>query len=287
MSVELSIVIPTYNGAPLIEDLLRSLQKSVPDTPHFEIIINDDPSSSDNLQSVVDRYRNDSFDIIYARSNTARGVGRNRGAELANAPILLHLDSDMQVSPTLIRECVKRMDEGADALIIPEESFGTTFWAKCRWLEKRIYDGLDEIEALRCVRRDVYERIGGHNEAMIFAEDKDLDLRVRATGARVERTSAHLRHNEGAPTLRSIMQKKRGYAATSVTFASEHQQMHDWQVSPIHRVLVLFRKPKLVVRHPLLFTGILMVGACELVALRTGKTAAVNESRIAAEPRHH
>lgn len=265
----ISIVVPTYNRAEGIDALLASIERHS-DGVNVEVIVNDDKRTNDATPDVIDRHIANGLDVRYLQENTSRSRARTVATEYAHAPIVLHLDSDMEVTAELLRECVDLISEGNDALVIPEESFGTNFWAKCRGLEKNIYDGVAFIESARCFRKDLYEKVGGHTPDLVFSEDKDLDLRVRATGARVGRTKAALLHNEGAPTLMSILKKKGAYAGDAARYSELHPDHLSLQVSITNRLRVLFGKPKLIVRHPCQFIGLIVIGAAEFVGYKLG-----------------
>lgn len=254
LSPMLSVVVPTYNSAPLLRDLLTSLLAS--ESPDFEVVVNDDPRSADDTAAVVDDFRARGLAITYLTENVSMAQGRKRGAAVARGGVLLHLDSDMKVTPGLLGECVDRLTEEHDALVIPEESFGTTFWARCKWLEKRCYAGVEQIESLRCVRREVYVTLGGHDERMVFSEDKDFDLRVRDAGYRIGRTRNHLRHNEGELRLAATLRKKLGYSGTAAVFAQAHPEAFRWQTNIFHRLRLYLRNWRYLRTHPLLYGGL-------------------------------
>ncbi|BFU44724.1 glycosyltransferase family 2 protein [Krasilnikovia sp. MM14-A1004] len=255
-----SVIVPAYNSAPLLRDFLGACQTSA--YREFEVIINDDLRSTDGTRALVDQFRADGLDVTYLQENRSMAQGRKRGAAEARGSILLHLDSDMKVTPGLIGECVELLDR-YDALVIPEESFGTTFWARCKWLEKKIYDGVEQIESLRCVRREVYDKLGGHDERMVFSEDKDFDLRVREAGYRVGRTRNFLYHNEGELRLQKTMRKKLGYSGTADLFASEHPEAFRWQTNIFHRFGLYLRNYRYGFTHPLLYGGLWVMKAGE------------------------
>ncbi|OJF09365.1 hypothetical protein BG844_38015 [Couchioplanes caeruleus subsp. caeruleus] len=249
-----SVIVPAYNSEPLLRDFLASCQTSR--YRDFEVIINDDLRSTDGTEALVERFRADGLDVTYLRENRSLAQGRKRGAAEARGSILLHLDSDMKVTPTLIGECADLISEGYDALVIPEESFGTTFWARCKWLEKKIYDGVEQIESLRCVPRDIYDKLGGHDERMVFSEDKDFDLRVRKAGYKIGRTRSFLYHNEGDLRLYRTMRKKLGYSATADLFATEHPEAFRWQTNIFNRFGLYLRNFPYAFSHPLLYGGL-------------------------------
>ncbi|GIE75462.1 hypothetical protein Aph02nite_14120 [Actinoplanes philippinensis] len=257
----LSVIVPAYNSAALLREFLGSFLAS--DFRDFEIVVNDDVRSSDDTPQVVKEHRARGLAVRYLRENRSMAQGRRRGAAEATGDILLHLDTDMTVTPGLLGECAELLAERYDALVIPEESFGTTFWARCKWLEKKCYDGVEQIESLRCLRRDVYEKLGGHDERMIFSEDKDLDLRVRAAGCRVGRTRGFLFHNEGPLRLSKTLRKKLGYVGTADVFAQEHPEAFRWQINILHRFALYLRNIRYLRTHPLLYLGMWLMKISE------------------------
>ncbi|MEV4706336.1 glycosyltransferase [Actinoplanes sp. NPDC049316] len=249
-----SVIVPAYNSATLLRDFLGACRAS--EYRDFEVVINDDLRSADGTEALVEEFRAGGLDVTYLRENRSMAQGRKRGAAEARGSILLHLDSDMTVTAGLIGECAELITGGYDALVIPEEAFGTTFWARCKWLEKKIYDGVEQIESLRCVRRDVYDKLGGHDERMVFSEDKDFDLRVREAGYRIGRTRAFLYHNEGDLRLGRTMRKKLGYSGTADLFAEAHPEAFRWQTNIFHRFGLYLRSSRYVFSHPLLYGGL-------------------------------
>jgi arabinofuranan 3-O-arabinosyltransferase len=249
----ISVVVPAYNSAHLLRDFLGSFLTSV--YRDFEIIVNDDVRSTDDTRQVTEEFRARGLAVRYLRENRSMAQGRTRGAVEARGSVLLHLDTDMTITPDLLGECAELLTAGFDAVVIPEESVGTTFWARCKWLEKKCYDGVEQIESLRGVRRTVYETIGGHDSRMVFSEDKDLDLRIRKAGYRVGRTRNHLWHNEGELRLAKTLRKKLRYADTAGVFAERHPAEFRWQVNILHRFALYLRNGRYLLTHPLLYGG--------------------------------
>lgn len=271
-----SIIVPTYNSADNIELFLGALRQSK--FQDFEVIINDDARTNDSTAKIIESF--DDLTIIYKQENTMMAQARKKGAEYATGRIIINLDSDMRVTPKLLDECVRKIDNGYDALIIPEESVGTTFWAQCKWLEKKMYEGIDEIESLRVVKTDIYRKLGGHDEHMVFSEDKDFDIRVRSAGYRVGRTANHLFHDEGELKLTRTLQKKLGYSHTANVFAEKHPEHYKWQANPFNRYGIYIHNVRYIIRHPLLYGGVWFMKTAEytssllgLVIQRYGKNA--------------
>jgi glycosyltransferase involved in cell wall biosynthesis len=99
---QLSVVVPTYNRAPLLRRTLASLAGQR-NPPPFEVIVADD-GSADNSEQVVAEFR-DRLMISYCYQEdegyqVARA--RNLGAAIATAPILVFLDSGTLAGPDLV-----------------------------------------------------------------------------------------------------------------------------------------------------------------------------------------
>lgn len=263
-----SIIIPTYNSSANLKICLDSFLRST--YKNIEIIINDDTRTHDDTAEIIDDFLKKGLNVIYIRENILMAQARKRGAEYAKGDILLHLDSDMKISEDLIEECVNLIDNEFDALIVPEESYGTTFWAKCKWLEKKCYEGVEQIESLRCVKRDIYKKIGGHDEKMVFSEDKDFDLRVRNAGYKVGRTKNIIYHNEGDLSLLKTLNKKRTYSGTANIFAEKHPKEFRWQSNIFNRYKIYFSKSRYLFSHPYIYVGMIFMKTCEFGSAAIG-----------------
>ncbi|MGW4809774.1 glycosyltransferase [Kitasatospora sp. NPDC004272] len=268
----IAVVVPTRDSAPQVGRLLDSL---VQQREGLEVLVNEDERTSGPLAPALPAFHARGLDVRLARDNPSRAAGRRRGVRLTSAAVVLHLDSDMTAGPGLLAECRRLIeDEGYDALVIPEVSVGEGFWARCKVLEKRCWDGDSAVESLRCLRRELYDRVGGHDEGLVWSEDKDLDLRVRATGARITTTRSVLIHDEGRTTLRAAMRKKAHYAATAGRYAARHPRHFAAQAGP-WRLPVLAARAWRLSRDPVLTAGLLLLKTCEFAAAGTALLAAV------------
>ena len=90
--VPLSVIIPTYNRAEMLERALVSItnQSVLPQ----ELIIIDD-GSTDSTENLVHRFETGAINLKYHRQlNQGPAAARNRGVELATNDIISFLDSD-------------------------------------------------------------------------------------------------------------------------------------------------------------------------------------------------
>jgi glycosyltransferase involved in cell wall biosynthesis len=264
MKPKLSLVIPTKNSYKELRNFLDSCLES--EYKDFEVIINDDIGSTDHIRELAESYK-PKLSVTYLQQNIKMAQGRVAGAKYAHGKVIIHLDSDMQLTPLLLSECIQKIEKQKyDALIIPEQSFGSTFWARCKWLEKKCYEGVEQIESARCFRTTFYKEIGGHNIDMVFSEDRDLSIRAHQTSDKIGRTVNYLMHNEGDLKLLSSLKKKFRYAETSNLFAEQHPVDYRWQTNIVNRYVIYFRNIRYARQHPVLYFGMIFMKTCEFAA---------------------
>lgn len=271
-----SIVVPVRNDGDGVRALLASLAQS--SYRKVEIVVNDDPVPGDDTARAVADAARGGVAARYVAENRGMAAGRRVGASMARGEILVHLDADMRLTPRLIEDCVHKLEHGFDALVIPERASSSGFWDRCKALEKRCYDGVEAIEALRCVRASGYWLIGGHDPALLFAEDKDLDIRARSAGLRVGRSDEVVIHNERVGSALATMRKKRRYAATASSYAAKHPQTFREQTSVVFRLRLVLANWRLGREHPVLYLAIFVLGLAELAGLWLGSRDAARAS---------
>lgn len=100
--VDVSVIIPSYNGLPEMISTLRSAIYQVYDTSRMEIIVVDDRSTDDSwevLQGFARRYP-DLFVVKQLEENSGMaGKPRNTGIDLARGKYVVFLDDDDLLAP--------------------------------------------------------------------------------------------------------------------------------------------------------------------------------------------
>jgi len=261
----ISIIVPTINSAIYLNAFLDSLTSQT--YKNFEIIVNDDLKTEDGTKGVVRKY-SEKLKIKYMQKNYSIAQGRKSGSEYAKGEYQLHLDVDMVLSPKVLRGCLDEI-KNCDAIIIPEISFGEGFWAKVRIFERSFYMGDDTVESARFFKTSVYNKVKGHNVDMVFSEDKDLDLRVRAAGFRLSRIKEPIYHNEGRLTLSKDLRKKFFYGKTAQVFVSTNPGHAFKQANLIFRP-AFFRQWRRLLENPFLSISMFALKLLEIVAVLFG-----------------
>lgn len=125
-SALVSVIIPTYNRAQLIGEMISSLVAQT--YRPLEIIVSDD-GSTDNTRDLVDelfkRSRSETLTCEYVINAKANAdYARNRGFEHSHGDYVIFLDSDDVASPTMIQRMVAALREAdADFCVCDNEHF--------------------------------------------------------------------------------------------------------------------------------------------------------------------
>lgn len=253
-----SVIVTTRNNHKTLDACLASIigQTYQP----IELIVVDN-NSSDGTRTIA-RYYTDHVYIC----GPERCAQRNVAVEKSSGEFVLIIDSDMELSPHVVQDCVDVMHyrPKTKGVIIPEESFGQGYWASCKRLERSFYTGNDAIEAARFFTKQTYQNVGGYDESLVSGEDWDLSTRVRALG-RIERVPSYIRHNEGKLKLGQSLRKKFYYAQKAKAFLRKQSaaQRISSGAGPFNRYRMFLSRPKQLLRNPFLGVGMLVMKTCE------------------------
>jgi glycosyltransferase involved in cell wall biosynthesis len=255
-----SVIVPTKNSATTLAACLRSITEQT--YPAIELIVVDN-SSSDATEAIAREYT----EHFYIHG-PERSWQRNYGVEQAQGEYVAMIDSDMELDPTVIADCVAAAQEaGVTGVVIPEESFGEGFWAKCKQLERSFYVGVPWMEAARFFPRSLYRQLGGYDTTLVSGEDWDLSRRAGEQGS-ISRVGSFIHHNEGQLRLWQTLQKKYYYAARAKAYLAKHptkSKLTD-QVGPLERYKLFLSQPKRLFARPMLGMAMLFMKTAEFGA---------------------
>jgi len=255
----ISIVIPTFNSSRTLTQCLNSIGNQT--LACDEVIVVDRHSNDGSAQLAHE------WGARVIKTSANRSEARNIGAEQTSSSAILFVDSDMVLPPTLIEECKTGLEKH-DALIIPEVSVGSGFWAKCKALERRTHWGNELLEAARCFRKVAFSTLGGYNPSLEAGEDWDLQNRTKVFGLSIGRVRAQIEHDEGHIALGGILGKKFAYGKAMGEYMQANPHLGIRQVNPIRRVLA----PTLAVfpEDPVHGVGVLILRSLEFTAAGMG-----------------
>lgn len=246
-----TVVVPTKNAGRTLRACLESIRRQ---SVRCGLVVVDCGSVDDSRAVAAG-----SADLVLnAAPNPS--LQRNVGARALPADIVGFVDADMVAGEHVVEQAIEQIAAGAGSVVVPERSFGRSYWAKVRAFERSMYVG--HLESPRFFSWDIFEELGGFDEDLRAMEETDLGHRASAR-AKVGRTSDIFLHDEGALTFLAACRKKAGYA----TWIAAYRRKHGSHALAAHLRRPYFEHPSLLLAQPTLGPGVL--------ALKGGEAAAV------------
>jgi glycosyltransferase involved in cell wall biosynthesis len=227
-----SIVIPAYNYARYLP---LAVDSALAQTHHpVEVLVIDD-GSTDDTPAVMERYADR---VVYIRQEN-RGLSgtRNRGVQEATHDLLVFLDADDMLAPTMVERCLATMRDAGEGCVlvacrsqhVDEEgrqlhkAYGTP--SATVELDTRSFALKNRFQpSAVLVRRGPLRAVGGFDESLTSSEDRDAWLRLSAHGRalliperlllyRVHTTSMSRNAARMCVNMRRVLGKARAAAA--------------------------------------------------------------------------
>ena len=183
-----SVVIPMYNSASSIIDVLSGIEKQTRVDLIKQVIVVDD-GSKDNSSSIVEQYyQRSKLDIIIVRQpNGGVASARNRGVKEANTPWIAFCDSDDVWMPNKLErlfECISSHSEidciGSAYSEHPLRIGSRTVDTLYKGSVKDILISNFPQPSTAVMKKSVFDAIGGFDERQRYAEDGNFFLKVAA-----------------------------------------------------------------------------------------------------------
>lgn len=173
----ISIVIPVYNEEKQLPVLLKHLEKASSGLISEILIV--DGGSTDNTAEIVKDFKQ----ARYLLSAKGRAVQMNIGANFAKTDIFYFLHADSLPPSGFDSEIVRAINKGSNAGCF-QMRFDKDHW----WLNLMGY--FTKLNHISCrggdqslfVRRDVFEKLKGFNEAYKVYEDNEFIKRLYKFG---------------------------------------------------------------------------------------------------------
>ena len=186
-STLVSIVIPTYNHAPMLQRALATVVEQKYQNWNAIVVNN---FSTDNTLEVVAAFNDPRIQCVNFRNNGVIGASRNEGIALATGKYVAFLDSDDTWFPTKLEKCVEILESGSDLVCHAEywidESRKSRLVAygpsEAATHHNLIYKGNRISTSATVVRAALLKEVHGFDVApeLISTEDYDLWIRLAA-----------------------------------------------------------------------------------------------------------
>ena len=192
---ELSVVIPTFNRAGYLARCLDALASQSAPAGSFEVVVVDD-GSTDGTPNLLDRYVAPFALRVERQENRGQATARNRGVELAAAPVCLFIDDDIVAAAELVDEHIRVQRDSAGVIALGalrlrlESSGGLARYFATWWAEHyaRLDDGTKTPDFWDCysgnlsVPTQALRDVGGFDESLWRSDDVELAYRLVSRG---------------------------------------------------------------------------------------------------------
>ncbi|MCP4109526.1 MAG: glycosyltransferase [Desulfobacteraceae bacterium] len=219
MDPEISIIVPTYNGATRISACIEALL--VQQTGRkYEIIIVDD-GSTDNTCDIVKKYvkKYDSKALLIVQNNAGPASARNHGVEKASGEIVLFTDDDCIAEPDWLENMLTPFEDsdvvGTKGTYLTNQKELIARFVQIEYEEKydelskhQYIDFLDTYSA--AFRRKIFLDNSGYDTSFSTAsvEDQEFSFRLANMGYKmVFAPKAKVWHTH-VKTISGYIQKK-------------------------------------------------------------------------------
>jgi glycosyltransferase involved in cell wall biosynthesis len=235
-----SVVLPCYNAHHFLDETLDSVRAQT--FRDLEIIVVDDGSTDPATRAFLDGLPADIR--LIRQENRGLAGARNTGFRAAQGRLVLPLDCDDRIAPTMIERCVAALDaHNADfataQMMLAGDETGVV---------RKRFNGFEQLATNQLpycllMRREAWLAVGGYDEAMRTGyEDWDLNIRLCAAGLRgfVLPEPLFIYRVRASGMLRSISQRQhaqiwryiRTKNAATYRLPALLRQWRDWRRHP-------------------------------------------------------
>jgi len=282
MTLDFSIIIPTYNRPDRLGQCLQSLAQLDYPRPCFEVIVVDD-GSQQPLAPIVSQFEVSLKLRLLRQQNAGPASARNTGATAAQGNYLVFTDDDCQPQPHWLTALAAAILKVPTALIgghtlnaLPDNPYSTA----SQLLIDYLYSYYNQAPAAAtffasnnfAVPRDLYQTVGGFDTSFPLAagEDREFCDRWRHHGLPMHYAPEATVYHSHSLTLASFWRQHVNYGRGAFYFHQlrSRRQAEPMQVEPLSFYTNLLTYPysqKLGKRAPLL-SGLFFVSQVANVA---------------------
>lgn len=220
-----SIVIPTFNEARVIERCLRAVRAQAYPAGHFDVTVVDN-GSTDGTVEIAERLA----DRVLRLPQHRVGALRNRGVEATSAAVLAFLDADCIPDPDWLAK-------GVAALLTEPCITGATYRVPedAGWLERAWFSqepaGRRRVTHINAgnlfVKRVHFDALGGFDESLVTGEDYEFAQRASRVVSIVSDDSIGVVHLGNPKTIRRFVSREIWHGLGALSSVR-----HDWRDKP-------------------------------------------------------
>jgi glycosyltransferase involved in cell wall biosynthesis len=232
-SVDVSVVIPTFNSGKTIGPTLESLERQQWDGS-WEVIVGDNGSSDDTV-AVVDSFRDrvPGLRVVDASAKPGISFARNQASAVARGRNLAFCDADDQVNEVWVAAMARTLEVYESAATPRDHNLLNEPWVSST-RDPPTPDGLQENwfppylphtgAGGLGVRREVHEAIGGFDENFVACEDNDYCFRIQLEGGRLGTAEGAIYYYRFKDTVSGIFRQAFIYAKETARLQRKYRQ---------------------------------------------------------------
>ncbi len=244
----ISVIVPTYNRRQEIEGLLSALEKQTLPPGAFEVIIVDDGSTDDTSAFLVSYAETTSLSFAFCtQDNSGPGAARNRGMEMAHAPVFAFTDTDCRPRRDWLEKvltafqhpavgCVGGAEEAPPA---PGSFMQAVHFCMTSALTTGGMRGKTGRKLARyyprtfnmAVSRTALKKTGGF-KPLYHGEDVEMSCRIKKAGFTLVYTGRAIVVHKRRTTLGAFFRQTLNMGRARITLARLHREL----LEPLHMV---------------------------------------------------
>jgi peptidoglycan/xylan/chitin deacetylase (PgdA/CDA1 family)/glycosyltransferase involved in cell wall biosynthesis len=228
-----SIVVPAYDEAEVIERAVRSLAGS--DYPRFEVIVVDD-GSEDGTAEIVERLALDGVRVL-REANSGKPAALNTGIAATSHEVIVTVDADTVFEPDTLRKLVAPFADERVGAVAGNTKVGNRRRLLGRWqhidyvmgfnLDRRLYDVLQCMPtvpgAVGAFRRAALQQVGFFSAATL-AEDTDVTIALGRAGWRVVYVEDARAFTEAPATISALWRQRYRWSYGTMQAVWKHRR---------------------------------------------------------------
>jgi glycosyltransferase involved in cell wall biosynthesis len=165
-----------------------------------------------------------------------RSAQKNWGAKFANGEYLYFVDSDFILDPNVISSCLEAIED-ADGVVIRNQDITKSSKVSQLIASRRRIMSYDPLNvAIRFVRKEAFDRLGGFDSDLIAGEDLDLHRRFLLSGFKMEYSQAREWHLGSPAKWKDFLNGNLYYSPNVVRSTSKSPLLSLKRINPLRTV---------------------------------------------------